>query len=495
MVYKNRTGEFLPYNLIDNNLERSNFLKIKYGNLKHGYLYNNGVLNIIINNGSYKYKITTNSLVMCEDGSYYTSGLALNTEYDLAHDLTSPQYFTIVYDIDAKVFKGIVDYTGDYSNYIIFGYYMLGYIYGNMGNVLLNGAVVNKETEKALEDADIGELSELRQDVDANTTAIGVNASSISSEASARALADTALGARIDNLVAPSGESIAEVTDARVGYNGTTYASLEARLNAEAGRIRNVLVVGTTGQYQTIASAVSAASNGDIIFIQRGVYEEHVQNRDKVLHIIGESKEEVIWKHANTNYGSDDCYDCGMGSIRNLTMWNYDNGETPTSQYGRSYCIHLDHQTHYQQHPPISNYFFCENVHFINDSNECLGLGLRNDMTMEFVNCDVETLSGNEAAFYVHAASAEDAKCIINGCKIRNNSSTGQLGALRVEGYNHTTGGCTAILERNIVVNLGTGPAVILQLSKNTVADWDDIPDWILDPCSLLNNATILNYS
>jgi hypothetical protein len=180
-------------------------------------------------------------------------------------------------------------------------------------------------------------------------------------------------------------------------------------------------------------------------------------------------------------------------------MYNYDNGETPTSTYGRSYCIHLDHQSYYEQHPPVSNYFFCENVRFINNNNECLGLGLRNNMTMEFINCDVTTLDGNEAAFYVHAASATNAKCIIKNCTIKNNSDAGEgtpeMGALRIEGYNNTTGGCTAILERNIVVNLGTGPVVVWQLNKVNQTSWRNVPDWILDRCSLLNNEESINYS
>ena len=503
MYYDYRSSDYVPYNAMDGNIARSRWLSSRLSGiegqissvptrLKHGYFYNKGYMEIDTTASPVTYKVKGNSYVLCDDGS--NSGRAVNTAYTLTNFKTS--YCTIVYSITNNDFRCLQHYTCDYSDYIIFGYYMAGYIYGNLGMILVNGDVANPEISKALEDIDIGDLDALQAQVDENSTAIGVNASAISSEASARALADTALGARIDNLVAPSGTSIAEVTDARVGYNGTTYASLEARLNAEAGRVRNVLVVGTDGQYQTISSAVSAAQNGDIVYIKRGTYEEHVVNDDKVVHIIGESKDEVIWKYPNTTYNDTDCYRCGMGSIRDLTMWNYDDG---TSSNNRSYCVHIDNQSHYQSNPPISNYWFCENVRFINDSNECFGMGLRPNMTAEFVNCDFETLdAGNEASLYVHSTyrtDMEGAKLILNGCKIKNNSSAGQLGALRIECYNKSSQGCTAILMRNIIVNVGGGPEVILQKSGTAQTDWTTMPDWKLDECSLLNNSSLANYS
>lgn len=54
--------------------------------------------------------------------------------------------------------------------------------------------------------------------------------------------ADVALGARIDSIVTPSGDpSLAEVADARVSLDGTTYASLEARLNANETAMQNAV--------------------------------------------------------------------------------------------------------------------------------------------------------------------------------------------------------------------------------------------------------------
>lgn len=65
------------------------------------------------------------------------------------------------------------------------------------------------------------------------------------SEATTRAAADTALGARIDNIVAPSGEapSAAEVEDARVGADGTTYNSLGTAIRTQIENVETLIDV------------------------------------------------------------------------------------------------------------------------------------------------------------------------------------------------------------------------------------------------------------
>ena len=106
----------------------------------------------------------------------------------------------------------------------------------------LMGAVNDEATARAtaIDNAIAVEASN-RNTAIANAIATEVNNrnDAIATEASIRSNADTALGARIDAIIAPSGEapSAAEVTDARIGANGVTYPSLGAAIRTQVGDI------------------------------------------------------------------------------------------------------------------------------------------------------------------------------------------------------------------------------------------------------------------
>ena len=76
-----------------------------------------------------------------------------------------------------------------------------------------------------------------------------------------------------------------------------------------------------------------------------------------------------------------------------------------------------------------------------------------------------------------------------------NNASN--LPALKFEGYWETNGGCTAILERNICVNRGSGAAFYMyknhHYGSETAENWQGVSDWLLDSRSQLNNISDIN--
>ena len=357
----------------------------------------------------------------------------------------------------------------------------------SMGVVLVDGKGAENDSSR---------LEAIERMTSANAQAIQTNATELDEESETRKNADDALSARIDNLVAPSGNSVAEITDARVGADGKTYTSLAARLNAEYGKVSNILTVGVGKMYQSIGAAINAANNGDIILIYRGIYEESILNRDKCVNLVGVSKDECILRYPSDDYPKPPL-EMGMGIIENLTIHAYNNNTEATTQFGKGYCLHCDFYAHYQSNPPFSNYLYCRNVHFVNDNNEAVGIGLRPNFTIEFDSCTFETLSGDEACFYVHSstnANTINAKCIVRNCTIVNNAANKET--FRMDGYSFTNGGSTLVMQRNIVVNRGGGVKFAMHrynYGTETGSNWQGVSDWILDKTSMMNNVDECN--
>lgn len=425
-----------------------------------------GKFDIDTANNKITYTGEQNCYLVCSNGEEINTGITSGTEtsINLANDCV------IVWDRKEKLFKAVILATTRTSDYIVICFYDNGKIHYNMGDILVNG----KATE--------------------NSVAINEVLDSISTETSARVSADNAINARIDNLVAPTGNSVAEVVDARTDNKGNTYASLSARLLANDKRNANVLTVGYDKMYQTIKDAVNASSNGDIILVDRGVYHESlsVNNgcnlRNKCVSIIGVSKKECILTYENGQYGLPPL-EMGMGVLENMTI-------LATDEEGHgAYCMHTDFLADYQANPPVSNYLYCHNVDFINESNDAVGIGLRKDFTLEFDNCHFEVKGNGEPAFYAHSSTSEEtsnAKLICRDCTFVNNDTS--IPTIKLEAYFKHDGGCEAIFQRNIAINNGGGSAFdMIDVNKwgsATAQNWHGVPDWIVSKTSCLNNIT-----
>lgn len=102
-------------------------------------------------------------------------------------------------------------------------------------------ACMDENAEAIEEDATL-----YQQYTDAMQSTIAEVRADLASEASTRESADNALNTRIDQIVAPSGgtPSAAEVTDARVGADGTVYNTLGVAIRTQVGNLDSRLYKG-----------------------------------------------------------------------------------------------------------------------------------------------------------------------------------------------------------------------------------------------------------
>lgn len=341
-------------------------------------------------------------------------------------------------------------------------------------------------------------VSGLSEQVSLLATDVSTLSGNLAAEQAARQAADTALGARIDNLVAPSGSSVAEIVDARTGANGTVYSTLEARLNAEYGmfnaKLNKIRTIGVGQQYQTVQAAVNAAANGDILLIYPGVYHEAVSITDKTLYLIGASRNDCVIEYENGDY-DEPVVEMVKGVLKNLTLHAISQASQNPS-YGKAYALHCD----FQSWGITGGTLYCENVKFINDDYRSVGMGLRANGHNEFVNCEFTTLSGYEALYFhdvnVTQYGTENQSLSIKNCTFFANANSRPA----ISANTQETASKAASIEwqRNIVVNKGTGGLITMTFFQNRQPidgnGWMGSSDWVLKETSALNTLATLNY-
>ena len=186
----------------------------------------------------------------------------------------------------------------------------------------------------------------------------------------------------------------------------------------------NIKIVSKDGRgdYTSISGAVTAALDGDIIYILPGEYEESVFCGQKHLTIIGFSKENCILWNDTGDYSS--CpLQMSHGYLKNLTIKAIQKQEDEGKTSDIPYCIHADGSfpsDHSKRKLEIDN---CD---MYSDWSDCIGAGTTDDGIMIVRNCYLEN---TEKSFRYPFA------------------------------YHNTTGSSNAILilENNRMVNKGTG--------------------------------------
>lgn len=250
-----------------------------------------------------------------------------------------------------------------------------------------------------------------------------------------------------------------------------------------------ILNVGADKKFTTIQAAVDFAKDGDTILISSGTYHEAVDAKTKLLHFKGVDKNTVTLEYENGAYSLPPL-EISKGSVENMTIHAISQAQV-SGEPGKAYCFHADYDIQ------IGHTLSFTNVKFINDDKQVIGVGLRNNFTLEFNSCDFFTPSGNNA-FYVHDDPIRDnssnQNLIVKDCSIVNN---GTGATIHMQSQERVGAVAKVTWQRNIVVNLSGGKLIDVATHNNGLAKdkWLGSSDFVLQPTSALNNIPQLNFN
>lgn len=189
-------------------------------------------------------------------------------------------------------------------------------------------------------------------------------------------------GAQTDtgsSIVVPDNVSIAYF---RWCTEKTNLATASIGVNLGASSKAGIIVSASgDGDYTNLSDAVANATDGAIIYVRKGTYDnEVVRAWGKNITIIGEDKYQTIIKNGYNDYERPPLEMC-IGCLENLTLYQYDSGVTP-GQYGGGYGLHIEHNS------MTNGTFTARNVVFKSDLTAGAGIGLRPGCHAYFESCE-----------------------------------------------------------------------------------------------------------
>lgn len=153
-----------------------------------------------------------------------------------------------------------------------------------------------------------------------------------------------------------------------------------------------------SGDYTSLTDAVANASNGDLIFVKAGIYDdEEVEAWGKDITIIGEDMLSTVIKNGLNTY-SRPPMEMSCGRLSNVTVYAYDGGGESLDQNGwLPYSIHIDNDAQFE------NTLHIDNCVLMSDKGCGIGIGLRKG-ELRFDNC--KFVSRDLPPFYFHDTTA-----------------------------------------------------------------------------------------
>lgn len=246
--------------------------------------------------------------------------------------------------------------------------------------------------------------------------------------------------------------------------------------------------VGATGEYDftTITDAVNNANDGDIIYITNGTYHEAVDCRNKFLNFVGESKDKVIWEYENGNYEYPPL-EIAKGTVENLTFRAVAQERQPGT-LGKAYSVHIDFNE------SIGQYLSFKNVKFVNEDYQTIGIGLRQDFTVEFTDCEF-ICKDNNNAFYCHdsVVQSTNQNVILRDCTF---TTAGIAYCVHLQSQEVSGSEAFVTFQRCIVVNESANNLIKMTKFNESIGggNYLESTDWHLTRQSFLNSASEMNY-
>lgn len=252
------------------------------------------------------------------------------------------------------------------------------------------------------------------------------------------------------------------------------------------------LFVGANKAYTTIAAAIADAKDGDVIFIDSGVYNENleIKHNGKFNHLIGSGMDSTIIRTSGGGY-ADTPLNASKGIFENIgfetTATSLDPGET---EY--AYAAHIDDYESVNAKLEFINCRFTT----VGDRAPSVGIGLRENFTLRFTNC---LFQSNANCVYAHEAQASNKlnqRLELIDCTFEAAVASKPIIKLQ-ETRTFTGNACYALFQRCITNKLaGQDVIVMVEYPDNATPAGSNYLNsycWYLDQYSKLNVESTLN--
>lgn len=255
--------------------------------------------------------------------------------------------------------------------------------------------------------------------------------------------------------------------------------------------LSNIKIVSPTGEYgyKSISKAVKEATDETTIFIKNGIYEnEVIEAWGKTIHLIGESRNQVIISNTNGDYNTPPL-EIGSGTLKNVTIIAYGNDSVTG---WTSYAVHVEDNNLFNKKLLI------ENCKLISYKNAGLGMGTRGGCEVDVRNCDI--ISKDGASLFFHDSANVTYAGIQNITVANCNIITEGTGIImKVQSQNVEGSTVNVTFQHNFLRKTTDISSVSVALIDTTDGSWkntfNELPNFHIDAYSFDNNCDKLNYA